>query len=364
MVSAGYSQSVRYGNETTYGSQAATDLDLGAVQSIAPSESNNLIKIRTLGGNRDYKTVIPGKFEISGSMEYYYQGGAFLRQCIGEDSASCATVDSGGRYIATASYLHVMGSANSPGVNSYPSFSLEFTDYEDSGAASNTANLKRTYAGCRVNTLTLSATVDDPLTCSVDWLAKRVNVSTGAATGYTEYTEDPYVFYEGYIYLTTGVPTAGSPQSVFKDDAVCTILNFDLSVNNNCEAGWYIAGTCSTTDSARAAKYIIPKGRDYELSLGMHYQNKDMYERFLGSAGATSDTRGIDKFQVVMDFVKEGKVGSTGTHTRYLRMVVSSALFNDIAINGAPEDIVTNDVTVFTKKIKFYTVDADSDYSS
>ena len=98
MVSAGYSQSVRWGNETRYGSVAPTVRDLGAVQSISPGEKNNLIKIRTLGGNRDYKTVIAGKFEISGSMEYYFQGGDFLRQCIGEDTSTTATIDSGPSY--------------------------------------------------------------------------------------------------------------------------------------------------------------------------------------------------------------------------------------------------------------------------
>ena len=94
MPAAGYSQSVRWGNETTYASSAVINKDLGAVQSISPSEKNNLIKLRTLGGNRDYKSVVPGKFEISGSMEYNLQGGAFLRQAFGEDTATTATVDS------------------------------------------------------------------------------------------------------------------------------------------------------------------------------------------------------------------------------------------------------------------------------
>ena len=155
MVSAGYSQSVRWGDETTYSSAANTNKDLGAVQSISPGEKNNLIKVRTLGGNRDYKTVLPGKFEISGSMEYFLQGGDFLRQAWGEDTATVAgTIDSGPKIlVAGSTYLHVMGSANSPGVNDFPSFSLEFTDYEDTGAAADTANLKRTYTGCRVNNL-------------------------------------------------------------------------------------------------------------------------------------------------------------------------------------------------------------------
>lgn len=363
MVSAGYSQSVRWGNETRYGSAAVINKDLGAVQSISPSEKNNLIKIRTLGGNRDYKTVMAGKFEVSGSMEYFLQGGDFLRQCIGEDTATTSTIDSGPKIlVAGSSYLHVMGSANSPGVNTYPSFTLEFTDYEDSGALATTANLKRKYLGCRVNNLTLSAGVDDPLKCAVDWMAKRVVVSTGAPTSITEYTQDPYIFYEGYIYMTTGVPTAGTPQSTIKNDAICQVLSFDLSLNNNLEAGWYIAGTCSTLDSARAAKFIIPKGREYSLKLNMHYSNKEMYQRFLGGISNTTDGKTMDKTQVVLDFVKSGAPGTKAAGTKYLRCVVSSATFDDISINGAPEDIVNNDVTVFGKKVKWYVVDDVSSY--
>ena len=366
MPASGYSMSVRWGNESNYGSACAANKDLGAVQSISPSEKNNLIKIRTLGGNRDYKTVIAGKFEVSGSMEYYYQGGDFLRQAFGEDTATTATVDSGPKILSAggAIYQHVMGSANSPGVNSYPSFTLEFTDYEDDGSAAATQNLKRTYTGARVNTLGISAGVDEPLKCAVDWMAKRVSIGTGAATSVTEYTTDPYVFYEGFVYLTSGVATAGSLQSTLKTDAVCQILSFDLGINNNLEAGWYIAGTCDSTDSARAAKFIIPKGRDYDLKLNMHYNNKEMYERFLGGIGNTTDTKTMDKFQVVLDFVKGGTVGTLSSDLEYMRLVAASSTFDDISINGAPEDIVNEDVTVFAKSIKCYVIDGTSSYSS
>jgi len=363
MVSAGYSQSVRWGDETTYGSAANTNKDLGAVQSISPGEKNNLIKIRTLGGNRDYKTVLPGKFEISGSMEYFLQGGDFLRQAWGEDTATTTTIDSGPRIlVAGSTYLHVMGSANSPGVNDFPSFSLEFTDAEDAGAAG-TANLQRTYTGCRVNSLSIAGNVDEPLRCNVDWMAKRVEISSAAApTAITEYTTDPFVFYDGHVFLTSGDIASETTQASMSGSKICQVMSFDFSVNNNLEAGWYIAGTCSAYDSSRAAKFIIPKGRDYELSLGLHYSTKDMYERFLGAVGATTDQKTIDKNQIVLDMVKTGTIGTPLDGDHHMRIVVASASFDDIAINGAPEDIVNNDVTVFGKSVKCYFTDNVSSY--
>jgi len=366
MPAAGYSQYVRWGNETYYGSAAATGKDLGAVQSISPGEKNNLLKIRTLGGNRDFKTVIPGKFEISGNMEYYFQGADFFRQAFGEDTATTATVDSGPKILSAGGtlYKHVMGSANSPGVNDYPSFTLELTDYEDSGALATTQNLKRTFTGCRVNTMGISGSIDEPLKCAVDWLAKRVIVSTGAATSITEYTDDPYVFYEGYVFLTSGVATAGTPPANIHNDALCQVLSFDLTINNNCEAGWYIAGTCDKTDSPRAAKFIIPKGREYDLSMALHYKDSELYRRFLASPTATTDAKTMDKFQIVLDFIRSGTPGTIAAGLKYLRFVVASATFDDMTINGAPEDIVNNDVTVFGKSVKCYAIDGTSSYSS
>lgn len=361
--SSGYSQRVYWGDESSYGSPATVSKDLGAVQSISPAEKNNVFKVRTLGGNRDYKTIVPGKFEISGSMDYLLQGGAFLRQAWGEDTASTATVDSGPRVRGATTYTHVLGSANSPGVNSFPSFTLEFTDYEDAGGAS-TSNLKRTYIGCRVNSLKISGAIDTPLKCTADWLAKRVIVSTADASSVTEYTTDPFVFYEGAVFLTSGAVTDTTPQSDLKSDSgLAQVLSFDFTLNNNAEAGWYISGTTGPNDTPRSARYIVPKGRDYDLKLGLHYKNREMYQRFLGAINATTDSKTMDKFTIVLDSVKSGTPGTVANGDHFMRLVLASAMFNDIGINGAPEDIVGTDLTVFTKSVKCFFIDNVSDYS-
>ncbi|RLG12501.1 hypothetical protein DRN69_06695 [Candidatus Pacearchaeota archaeon] len=366
MVNTGYRQSVYWGDETKYGSATAIDEDLGVVQSVSPGERNNLIKVRTLGGNRDYKSVISGKFEISGSMDWYLQGGSFLRQCVGEDSGSTADADSGPRIFLAGpgtTYLHVLGSANSPTADNYPSFTLEFTD--DEGIASGSTNLKRTYRGARVNSFTISGNVDEPVSCSADWMAMNVDVSTAAASSPTEYTTDPYVFYQGGVYLTSAVINGETKQSELSNDKVALCNSFEFTINNNCEAYWYISGTTDTTQSKRGPKFIIPKGRDTELRLGLHFESKEMYQRFLGNAAATGPATNIDKFQIGVDLLRSGVVGSAvDSNDDWLRLVVASASFDDIAINGAPEDIVSNDVTVFGKNFKIYIVDDVESYQS
>ena len=74
------------------------------------------------------------------------------------------------------------------------------------------------------------------------------------------------------------------------------------------------------------------------------------------------EERGMDKSQIVIDFVRTGAPGTLANGTKYMRLMVASATFDDISINGAPEDIVNNDVTVFGKNVKCYFVDNVSSY--
>ena len=359
MVNTGYKQSLYFADETAYGSVSAVDQPIGLVQSVNPTETNSLIKIRTLGGTRDYNNIIPGKFEITGSFDYFLQGGAFLRQAIGEDTGTSAVVDSGPRkHTGGASYVHIMGSAASPEVDNFPSFTLEFTDQEDTEANS----MKRTYDGCRVNSLTISGSVDEAVKVAVDWQAQGVHVSTADATSVSEASTDPYVFYQGGVYATTGTIVYNT---VIESGAQLAELNsFDFSVNNNLEAVWYISGTTATTQTLRGLKYLVPKGRDYEASLGLHFANKTMYQRFLGSASATEDQGTLTDYTIVLDFVRSGTIGSAVALATddYIRIVMNDCNFNDINITGAPEDIVAQNIGVFVESAKVYVVDQDASY--
>lgn len=360
MVNTGYRQKLYWGCESTYGVAGTIDEPVGLVQSVNPTEKNNLFKIRTLGGSRDYSNIVPGKFEISGSFDYYLQEGALLRQAFGEDSGSTATTDSGPRVHTGTSFLHVLGSATSPGVNSFPSFSLEFTDYEDS---TGTYNLKRVFTGARVNTLSISATVDEPVKCTVDWIAQGVTVSTADATSVSESTKDPFVFYQGQVYCTSGAVTAYTQPGTGNE--IAEVNSIDFSINNNLEAVWYISGTTATHQTLRGLKALVPKGRDYEARLGLHFANKAMYQRFLGSNTATASQSTLSKYQIALDFVRSGTIGATPKleTDNWMRLVLGSCAFEDINITGAPEDIVAQNITVSVESAKLYFVDTDASWA-
>lgn len=365
MANTGYKQTLLWGCEATYGAAGTIDEPVGLVQSVNPTENNDTIKIRTMGGTRDYSNIVPGKFSISGSFDYYLQVGPLLRQAFGEDSGTTAGVDAGPKIHTGASYRHVLGSATAVGADAFPSFSLEFTDYENSTIDASTINLKRTYTGCRVNNFALTASVDEPLKATVDWVAQGVTVSTGAPTSVSQSTKDPFVFYQGAVYATSGVITAYTPLVNQATSEIAEVNSLNFGLNNNLESVWYVSGTTATTQTLRGLKALLAKGRDYTASLGLHFKNKAMYQKFLGSNTTTTGGGSLNKYTIVVDFARSGYPGSTPKLITddYMRLVLSSCAFNSINIAGSPEDIVSQDIDIMVPKAKLYFIDTDASWA-
>lgn len=364
MANTGYKQTLLWGGETTYGAAGTIDEPVGLVQSVNPTESNDAIKIRTMGGTRDYSNIVPGKFSISGSFDYYLQVGPLLRQAFGEDSAG-GTTDGGPRVHSGTSYKHTLGSATPVGADAFPSFTLEFTDYESTDLSATTINLKRKYTGCRINNLAISASVDEPVKCAVDWVAQGVTISTGAPTAVSQSTKDPFVFYQGAVYATSGDVSAYTSLVNQTDSEIAEVNSLNFAINNNLESVWYVSGTTATTQTLRGLKALLAKGRDYTASLGLHFKNKKMYQRFLGSTSSTTGGAGLSKYTVVVDFSRSGYPGSApkAATDDYMRLVLASCAFNSNNITGSPEDIVGQDIDIMVPKAKLYFIDADASWS-
>lgn len=367
MTNTGYALSVNFGAESAYGTGATINMPIGLVQACNPTESNSLIKVRTLGGSRDYAKIVPGKFSISGTFDYYLQGGAFLRMAMGEDTGTSATIDSGPKlHTGAATYRHCMGSAASPGSDAFPSFTLEVADSEDAGTDAATANLKRKFRGCKVNSATITGSVDEPIKVSVDWQAQTVEMSTAAATSVTQYTQDPFVFYQGAVYLTSGGIRGTQAMVNLASSEICEVNSFTVGINNNLEAVWYISGTCSTQQTLRGLKNLLTKGRDYTASLGLHFKNKNIYQKFLGSATALKPASTLGKYQVALDFCRSGYPGQAVKLATddWMRIALGSCSFNSINIAGGPEDVVGQQIDLFVKNAKMWIVDSDASYEA
>ena len=349
-VNTGYKMHLYYSNEADYGTIGSEGYkSIGLVQSVSPTEMNSLIKIRTLGGDRDYSNIVPGKFEVNGSFSYYIQDGKFLVYAIGEAADS---VHSG------TSYLHTMGEGISPGANDFPSFTLEFGNVESTDDIS--SNLVRKYDGCRVNTLSLNATVDEPLQASVDWIGRSVTATQTSSAGTVTISEkDPYVFYQGGMYLSDTDVEATT--SMAEKTHICELNSFDISINNNLEALWYICRP--DTGSARSLRALVPKGRDWEGNVEINFSNWAMYQRFLGSVGSTTPQDVLESTIIVLDFVRSGTIGGTAASTDdFMRIVLKGVKFDQNEIAGAPEDIVSQSLTLSIESAAIHVVDDIEEY--
>ena len=279
-----------------------------------------------------------------------------------EDTGTTTTVDSGPRVHTGSSRLHIMGSAASPLANSFPSFTLEFSDDEDAGAA-NSVSLRRRYTGSRVNSMTLSGSVDEPVKVAIDYMSQGVTAATAAHSTVTEYTADPFVFYQGQVYATGAAITAYTQPGTTAE--LAEVKSFDFTVNNNLESTWYVSGTTNVYQTLRGVKHLIPKGRDYEASIQMDFKNWNQFRRFLGNTTATTSQGTLSRYQVALDFVRTGTIGAAVKLATddWIRIVLASCAFEDMNITGAPEDVVGQNIGLQVKKAKVYVVDTDTAYT-
>jgi hypothetical protein len=113
--------------------------------------------------------------------------------------------------------------------------------------------------------MTMNVDIDTPLTISIDWIGQGVDVSTAAPSSVTESTDDPYVFYQGMVYATSGTIT--SETALTDTDAIAEVNSLNFGVNNNAEGKWYVSGTTNAHQTLRGLKELLVKGRDYTGSL-------------------------------------------------------------------------------------------------
>ena len=78
------------GTETTYGTAVTADKDLGLIQSVTPTDSNNLRRLYALG-SRDLQEQVAGQHTSSLSITSKYQHGRIFEYITGATVGHDAT---------------------------------------------------------------------------------------------------------------------------------------------------------------------------------------------------------------------------------------------------------------------------------
>jgi hypothetical protein len=210
-----------YVEETTYGSTPANPSFqwIGIVQNVEPNYDRSLIKLRGIG-SRDLAYIIKGLLKAEVSIEYAYQNKTFL---------------------AFANTLN--------------DFSMEvFTDDD-------TTINSFLHTGGMINSVDVSASVNNLVTVKPNIIAKNVTIGTTHPTGAT-YASDPATtpktWYDTKVETPAGAEIDG-------------VTDWSFKINNNLERYPVI-----TTTSGDVLKYLVERQRELSGELTIAYMDKTL----------------------------------------------------------------------------------------
>lgn len=240
MAYHGHDSYVTYGKETSFGQKAAAPTNwIGIVQSFSPEESNNLQSQYGLGSRNIMQSKI-GTKTYEGSVEYLVQDIDLFEFVLGSK-----TDDGAG----TITY----NEANDLPSMTFASGFLGATDFI------------RTYVGCKLDTLTLTAEKEEALTAEAEFIAKDMEVGTNGTAPVAD-TSSYFSFYEGKVSIN-GVEQA-------------LVEQFELEISNNLEGLFAINGEMTV---AR----IQEGNREYALTMDFIFEDVAQFD--LWKSGAEFD---------------------------------------------------------------------------
>lgn len=262
----------------TYATQSGTGEWLGLVTNFEPADSEGVIIDRHHGtATRNADTYIPGPRNNGGTVTFRPQDFRMLMFALGTGSDSIVG--------SPAYYSHVLSELESDtapyatsGTNTpFASFVLETGQIYATGA-----NLVRKYAGCCVDTLTLTSTPGEPLSVAVDFIAQSCTFSSGAMTlTASDPATRPYLWSDTQVHFPSGTKL--------------DVKTWELMINNNIDRDG--AHICN---GSRVISVPHPTERGYSLTLTMDGESTQA-ARIYGlyqSGGNAVEHAGINIFNI------------------------------------------------------------------
>lgn len=242
-----------YAVETTYGTAVTPNLHFGIVQTVTPSQRNNLIPMRgfkgTSTGGRNLIKSLGGKFECGVSFEFQPQTFDWLVYVMGGTRTGSGT--------SGAPYSYPEG--DNPA-------SVTIGTALDMG--SEDCNMR--YLGSVCNSMTLKCAQGEPVSCSLEFMSADLAKSSTLDSAVALSSDDVYVFSGGSLELPDG-------------SAIGSILDsVEITITNNFEI---LYGLGSRVGQAAKAKQ-----REYGIKATFKLDRIDLLEDFLGGTTGPSTT--------------------------------------------------------------------------
>ena len=298
----------------TYANPTGATLQwIGFMQDSTIDESIPRTKIRYTGTtSRNVSALVTGPEDYKGTLSFYPQNWRMLAFALG----SC--LDAG----SPSPYTHVISETNSntgnyatSGVKApFVSFTIEDAHIGQTTGSS----FLRTVKGCVVDTLSISASEGELVSCEVGYIGQNLTFSSGAATTLTADTSRPFKWQDCQVHIPSGTIVQG-------------LKDFSWSIANNLVASHYLNGSV-------VIEQPIPTNRDYEFTLTCD-ENSDQIKTFYDAY-----FKGGSSFNAMLQITNFGTAGSAD-----LFIIMSGCALDDMSAPTKNEGINENSLTIIPK---------------
>jgi hypothetical protein len=316
---------------------------------------NNMNRIYSVGGGRSFRMAVPGRYEVTGTMEYEVQNAKHMRYPLGSiDAGTLVAVDLDNNAIAGATTLKRYKCYESTTLDSYSLDQININDFSS-------ADLQTRYYGCKVNQLTVRADTDAPLHATFDWVGQREEIisETASEPSVVTYLDTPPMFYRGTIIMGGSVDHVTNPGKVTGGTTYAQINSLESTMVNNLESYFTINST-----TGRGNKFQIEKQREYTLRFDMNFTNLDQVKRFydgttsatkpMGTPGGASE---YTPFLVVLDYKTQL---TDANNFKQLRFIYEGDYFDEKSIPITPMDMIRQEITAFAKTLTVYNITSEA----
>ena len=247
-IYGGKKQRIQFHKETTWGADPSwvSGTVVGLVQGSPSITADNQLVNVFAGGLMNSRAVLEGATKIGARIEWYPVDVNFMMPGVG-DFDSTSPVANGG-----STWVHRGGSSDSTTTtvsaveNSPISYTMKI------GIA--TANKNITFVGCKTNSLTINLTLDEPLKCSADIIAKEARLDTDVKV-VSSIADEPLMYHRKGRVLMSGIQVAET-------------TNISMTINQNLQ-------TSNGIQESRNINALEPGNREITGSITLNYDGDD-----------------------------------------------------------------------------------------
>lgn len=270
--------------EDAYGTTGTTWTTVGYMSTSALDDTNNVVEIPAVG-HRTIQESVAGKYGLAGSFNYTVQDGAFLYFLLGQYDATSPVSDDPAVGV-NKHYITQKDTGN------LPSFSAHM------GVETGGTDLVLDAIGCKASSQSFSWNLDSPMTSTVNFVGKTVDISDATAESVTESTAPVQM-----------MGMKGAVINLNSVDESSTVTSLDFTITNTLSPRYSFNNRLLTD--------LLCPEQKIAGNITMDFEDFDQYELFLSDtvdATAPVETGDVKEFDSYVMCANEESGSETASY--------------------------------------------------